>query len=86
MSKEDTGSNPAERDASRRSFLARSAKKAVYMTPVIMAVGAQQAHAGVSACGTTGSPCTSNADCCGGFSCLDGMGEMVMMGGTGTCQ
>ncbi|MCP3903373.1 MAG: hypothetical protein GY715_07030 [Planctomycetes bacterium] len=85
MNEEDTPETTPD-VASRRSFLARSAKKAAYLTPVVMAVGAQQAHAGLSVCGQTGSPCFGQNDCCGGWSCVNGMGAMVMMGMMGTCQ
>jgi len=86
MDHEASQPDPTTVGATRRSFLARSAKKAAYLTPVILAVGAQPAHAGVSACGQTGSPCFGQNDCCGGFSCVDGMGEMVSMGMVGTCE
>ncbi len=57
----------------RRVFLGRMAKKAAYVAPAVLALkAAQTAHAGISGCGETGSPCTTDADCCGGFTCQTG--------------
>ena len=54
----------------RRVFLGRVAKKAPYVAPAVMTLkAAQTAHAGISACGQTGSPCATDLDCCGGFIC-----------------
>ena len=54
----------------RRAFLGRVAKKAAYVAPAVLALNAARtAHAGVSGCGETGSPCTTDADCCAGFNC-----------------
>ncbi|NNF44140.1 MAG: hypothetical protein HKN62_14065, partial [Phycisphaerales bacterium] len=39
----------------------------------------RDAHAGVSACGQTGSPCTTDLDCCVGWTCA---GASMMMAGT----
>ena len=58
------------RPIGRRVFLGRVAKKAAYVAPAVLALkAAQTAHAGISGCGQTGSPCTTDADCCGGFIC-----------------
>ncbi len=55
----------------RRVFIGRVAKKAAYVAPAVLALkAARTATAGPSACGQTGSPCTTDADCCGGFLCL----------------
>ena len=59
----------------RRVFLGRVAKKAAYVAPAVLVLkAAQTAHAGVSGCGQTGSPCLVDADCCGGFFCTQTMG------------
>ena len=66
----------------RRVFIGRMAKKAAYVAPAVLALkAASTANAGLSACGETGSPCTSDADCCGGFFCLDTMMGNPCMGG-----
>ena len=55
----------------RRVFIGRVAKKAAYVAPAVLALkAARTAHAGISGCGQTGSPCDTDADCCGGFLCL----------------
>ncbi len=56
----------------RRVFIGRVATKAAYVTPAILALKAAQTTygAGPSGCGQTGSPCNTDLDCCGGFSCL----------------
>ena len=55
----------------RRVFIGRVAKKAAYIAPAVMVLkAATKAHAGISMCGQTGSPCLVDADCCGGFLCL----------------
>ncbi len=54
----------------RRVFIGLVAKKAVYVAPAVMVLkAAQTAHAGISGCGQTGSPCLFDPDCCGGFTC-----------------
>ena len=69
----------------RRVFLGRLAKKAAYVAPAVLALkAAQTAHAGISGCGQTGSPCGTDADCCGGFLCLKGNG-MPCGDPPGTC-
>ena len=63
----------------RRAFLGRVAKKAVYVAPAVMVLkAARTAHAGISGCGQTGSPCAEASDCCTGFMCKDMMGQMCM--------
>ena len=55
----------------RRLFLGRVAKRVAYIAPAVLALNAAQtAHAGLSACGQTGSPCATGLDCCGGFTCV----------------
>ena len=63
----------------RRVFLGRVAKKAVYIAPAVMVLkAATKAHAGISMCGQTGSPCTDDPDCCVGFTCkVPGMGSCM---------
>ena len=59
----------ANRRTSRRTFLRGAARKAVYMTPVVLTLAASQAKAASlefdSTCGDGGSPCTVDGDCCG---------------------
>lgn len=75
------------RPVRRRVFLGRVAKKAVYVAPAVMTLkAAQTAHAGISACGETGSPCQADADCCGGFVCLLGNGMPCPGGVPCTCE
>ncbi len=54
----------------RRSFLTRVGTKALYLTPVVMTLTAQQARAQASpsnpSCAQTGSLCSDDADCCSG--------------------
>ena len=53
-----------------RMNASRVAKKAAYVAPAVMVLkAARTAHAGVSGCGETGSPCTADVDCCPGFIC-----------------
>ena len=55
----------------RRVFIGRVARKAAYVAPAALALkAAQTTYAGPSGCGETGSPCNTDLDCCGGFSCL----------------
>ena len=57
----------------RRVFLGRVAKKAAYIAPAVMVLkAATTAHAGISMCGESGSPCATDGDCCGGFTCQTG--------------
>ncbi len=59
--------------ASRRRFLRASAAKALYVTPLVLAVTATQARAGSgwdSLCGDVGSPCNVDGDCCTGLTCV----------------
>ena len=70
----------------RRVFLGRVAKKAAYVAPAVLALkAAQTAHAGISGCGETGSPCTTDADCCPGFVC-EQMGGGPCAGGPCKCE
>lgn len=55
----------------RRVFLGRMAIKAAYVAPAVLALqAARTTYAGPSGCGQTGSPCATDLDCCGGFTCL----------------
>ncbi len=71
----------------RRVFIGRVAKKAAYVAPAVLALkAATTAHAGISACGQTGSPCLTDADCCVGFFCLNMAGMPCEPSDTGTCE
>lgn len=62
----------------RRAFLRSSARKAAYITPVVLTMAASEVRAGSvwdSTCADNTSPCTVDGDCCGGLTCM-----------TGTCQ
>jgi len=51
--------------ATRRAFLGGLAKKALYVTPAVLTLTAQQAVAGsASPCKPNGSPCTDHDECC----------------------
>jgi hypothetical protein len=74
---------PGSEHLKRRVFLGRMAVKAAYIAPAVLALkAAETTHAGLSACGQTGSPCTSDADCCVGFLCQN-MGGIPCIGSTG---
>ncbi len=71
----------------RRVFLGRVAKKAPYVAPAVLTLkAAQTANAGVSGCGETGSPCLTDADCCGAFVCLLSNGMPCAGGPPCTCE
>ena len=54
----------------RRVFIGRATKKAAYVVPAVLALkAAQKSYAGPSGCGQTGSPCATDGDCCGGWTC-----------------
>ena len=63
---------PAASGFSRRRFLGASGKKALYLTPVVLTLTAQEAAASGMKCGsayvhTVGSPCVTEGDgkqCC----------------------
>ncbi|MCH7591688.1 MAG: nucleotidyltransferase family protein [Planctomycetes bacterium] len=89
-----TTRSPLARDrertaTTRRGFIHGVARKALYVTPVVMTLSAQRARAGSAAdfdsgCGEGGSPCTVNADCCeprtcDGSDCCGAAGEMCNM-------
>ena len=65
----------------RRVFVGRAIRRAAYVAPAVLALkAAQLSYAGPSGCGQTGSPCATDLDCCGGFTCqLSGMACMGMM-------
>ena len=51
--------------ATRRAFLGAVGKKALYVTPVVMTLTAQQARAtSAVSCGSVDTPCTTDEDCC----------------------
>ena len=57
----------------RRAFLGRVARKTAYVAPAVLALkAAQTGHAGGASCGTAGSPCLNNPDCCTGLNCETG--------------
>ncbi|MCH7701290.1 MAG: nucleotidyltransferase family protein [Planctomycetes bacterium] len=65
------GAEPAL--ASRRRFLSGVSKKALYLTPVVMTLTAQQAGAAPSpSCLPSGATCTFDEDCCSD-DCVSGM-------------
>ena len=71
----------------RRVFIGRVARKAAYVAPAVLALkAAQTTYAGPSGCGQTGSPCTTDPECCGGFLCLKPNMNPCMGGTTCTCQ
>ena len=74
------------KNVTRREFVGRMGRRAVYTMPGVLAVFTERAYAGVSGCGQDGSVCTKNSDCCSGWQCLDDMQQMVSMGELGTCQ
>lgn len=60
---------------SRRTFLRGSTKKALYVTPVVLALSASNVCAGSgggwdSTCREAGSPCQADGECCGGLTCV----------------
>ena len=65
----------------RRVFLGRVAVKAAYVAPAALALrAARTGHAGGASCGTAGSPCDVDAECCTGLNCEQGgMACMGMM-------
>jgi hypothetical protein len=60
----------------RRSFLKRLGRKAVYVTPVVMTLTAQQSRAAASpsnpSCVPAGGLCSDDTDCCSG-TCKQGV-------------
>ena len=67
----------------RRAFVFGVARKAVYVAPAAIALhAARRVEAGGLSCGTAGSPCIVDGDCCAATpNCnLAGMGCMGMMG------
>ena len=69
----------------RRVFIGRVARKTAYVAPAVLALkAAQTTYAGPSGCGQTGSPCNTDLDCCGGFSCL--RPSMAPCTGQGNCE
>lgn len=67
----DLGGKPME--PHRRAFVIGVTRKVAYVAPMVLALkAAQRVEAGGASCGTAGSPCTENADCCTGLNCLTG--------------
>jgi hypothetical protein len=59
----------------RRAFMHGLARKARYVTPVVLGLVASEARAGShgdydSTCGEVGSPCQAGPDCCAGLNCV----------------
>lgn len=55
----------ASSSTTRRAFLRDVAKKAVYVTPVVMTLTASEARAAASpSCLGGGAPCTIGSECC----------------------
>ena len=68
----------------RRVFMGRVVTKAAYIAPAVLALkAAQTTYAGPSGCGQTGSPCATDLDCCGGFTCKFMLGGGPCMGVAG---
>ena len=64
----------------RRAFVIGMARKAAYVAPAAIALhAAQKVHAGGASCGTVGSPCVVNGDCCAGMCEFSGMACAGMM-------
>ncbi|MBT8484123.1 MAG: hypothetical protein HKO59_05055 [Phycisphaerales bacterium] len=59
--------------SSRRGFLGTAAGRAAYLAPAVLALTSREAVAGVSGCGQTGSPCSTDLDCCVGWNCQTSM-------------
>jgi len=71
----------------RRVFIGRVVRKTAYVAPAVLALkAAQTSYAGPSGCGQTGSPCNTDLDCCGGFSCLKPSMAPCMGTSSCTCQ
>ena len=65
ISESDRKPDPARAVQPRRAFLSGMARRAAYVAPVVMAIhSTRTAEAGGLSCGTAGSPCDVNADCC----------------------
>jgi len=67
--KPNAANPPGDRSAAqatRRAFLGAVGKKALYVTPIVMTLTAQQARAAStpSSCTSTGEACTEDTDCC----------------------
>ena len=73
---EDIDPDRARSGTTRRSFLKNVGKKALYVTPVVMTLTAQEACAAASpsfvSCGPAGDPCVVDTDCCSN-NCMMGM-------------
>jgi hypothetical protein len=68
----------------RRAFVIGVARKAAYVAPAVLALkAAQRVEAGGASCGTAGSPCTTDADCCTGLVCEKAPGMACMVGDMG---
>ena len=68
-SRESNEASPTDADnetrtSSRRAFVGGMARKAAYVSPVILAFGTRKAHAFGASCLPFASPCVVNADCC----------------------
>jgi len=68
----------SEDQRARRAFLQAAGRKAVYMAPIVTVLAASNkafGASGFSFCADQNSPCTTDADCCTGFTCQGFMGE-----------
>ncbi len=66
--------SPKQGDTSRRDFLRKSGRRAMYVTPAVLSLSASLKAAALSGydstCGEAGSPCTVDADCCDALTCM----------------
>lgn len=78
LRKERGGGSPeigscGEGETTRRDFLRKSGRRAMYVTPIVLSLGASVKAAALSGfdstCGETGSPCTADGDCCDALTC-----------------
>jgi len=66
--------SPRDGETSRRDFLRKSGRRAMYVTPAVLSLSASLKAAALSGydstCGEAGSPCTADADCCDALTCM----------------
>ena len=76
--------------STRRAFVARVARKTVYVAPAVMALNAaRRAAADYTGCQGPNSPCTMGSDCCnfvGPMSCEQSPGVSCMGAPDCTCD
>lgn len=64
--------SPGGSGTSRRAFLKKSGRRAMYVAPIVLSLSAsvKAAVSGFdSTCGDAGSPCDVDGDCCGVLTC-----------------